>query len=140
MQTFLPSDDFAICAMILDRQRLGKQRVETLQIMKTLAGLSKNGGWVNHPATKMWKGHEEYLMLYQIAICEEWKSRGYKDTCLEKTFEMLKATERSSIYPEWMGREDIHSSHRSNLLRKNYEHYSQFNWTEPDDIEYVWPV
>ena len=66
MQTFLPSDDFALCAMTLDRQRLGKQRVETLQIMQTIAGLSRGKGWINHPATKMWIGHESYLMLYQI--------------------------------------------------------------------------
>lgn len=140
MQTFLPSEDFALSAMTLDRQRLGKQRVETLQIMKTLAGLSKNGGWKNHPAVKMWRGHEDYLMLYQIAICEEWISRGYKDTCLWKTFDFLSQIEYPSTYPEWLGNEKIHSSHRSNLLRKYPEHYRKFNWLESDNIEYVWPV
>ena len=140
MQTFLPSEDFALCAMTLDRQRLGKQRVETMQIMKALCGLSRNGGWVNHPATKMWRGHEDYLMLYQIAVCEEWMSRGYKDTCLWKTFDYLSQIEYASTYPEWLGVDEIHASHRSNLLRKNPEYYSQFNWSESDNMEYVWPV
>ena len=140
MQTFLPSDDFALCAMSLDRQRLGKQRVETLQIMQTLAGLSRGKGWINHPATKMWKGHEDYLMLYQIAICEEWISRGYKDTCMWKTFDALGQIEYPSTYPEWMGDNSIHSSHRSNLLRKDPDFYSQFGWQESDDLDYVWPV
>lgn len=137
MQTFLPSDDFALCAMTLDRQRLGKQRVETLQIMKSLAGL---GGWNHHPATKMWRGHEDYLMLYQIAICEEWTGRGYKDTCLWKTFDYLGQIENPSTYPDWMGNEELHASHRSNLLRKDFAFYSQFNWSESDNMEYVWPV
>ena len=34
----------------------------------------------------------------------------------------------------------MHASHRSNLLRKDPEHYMQFGWTEPPDLPYVWPV
>jgi hypothetical protein len=140
MQTFLPYEDFAETASVLDRQRLGKQRVETLQIMQTLAGISRGKGWINHPATKMWKGHEATLLRYQIAICSEWKSRGYKDTCLEKTFDAYDHIDVESSSPEWLGSEDIHASHRSNLLRKNFQYYSAFGWTEPDNLEYVWPV
>ena len=36
MQTFLPYPDFAESAKVLDNKRLGKQRVECLQIMKAL--------------------------------------------------------------------------------------------------------
>lgn len=36
MQTFLPYEDFEQTASVLDRQRLGKQRVETLQLLKAL--------------------------------------------------------------------------------------------------------
>lgn len=36
MQTFLPYADFAECARVLDDKRLGKQRVECLQILKAL--------------------------------------------------------------------------------------------------------
>lgn len=52
VQTFLPYPDFAQSAQCLDRQRLGKQRVEVLQLLKALKGESK--GWKNHPAAKMW--------------------------------------------------------------------------------------
>ncbi len=38
MQTFLPYADFERSAAVLDRQRLGKQRVETLQIFQALTG------------------------------------------------------------------------------------------------------
>ena len=36
MQTFLPFPDFKMSAQVLDYKRLGKQRVEALQILKTL--------------------------------------------------------------------------------------------------------
>ncbi len=58
MQTFLPYEDFTLSAQCLDYRRLGKQRVEALQIFNALTGAStKDGreyrGWINHPATKM---------------------------------------------------------------------------------------
>lgn len=138
MQTFLPSSDFAECARVLDRQRLGKQRVETMQILKALI---HDSGWRNHPATKMWRGHEGRLAEYNLAICDEWTARGYKDTCRDKTLALLAdAGPTSYDDPAWMGDPAIHASHRSNLLRKDPEFYSQFGWTESDDLDYVWPV
>ena len=41
MQTFLPYASFEESAKVLDRQRLGKQRVECLQIFNALAGDKK---------------------------------------------------------------------------------------------------
>ena len=41
-------------------------------------------------------------------------------------------------YPDWLGDERFHSSHRANLLRKNFEFYSQYNWTENSESPYVW--
>lgn len=139
MQTFLPYPDFDQSASCLDRQRLGKQRVETKQILLALLGKSK--GWVNHPATKMWRGHEIALAIYGIAMCEEWKRRGYKDN-LQPFFEdfiKAEASRRSLRPPSWLGRADVHASHRSNLLRKDPEFYAFGGWTEPGDLPYVWP-
>ena len=143
MQTFLPYAGFAASAAVLDRQRLGKQRVENLQIMKALV---TGKGWINHPATKMWRGHEPALYLYQFAVCKEWTdNRGYKDTCRAKTFGYLFSLiiENEDInysMPAWLGDKAFHAAHRSNLLRKNPEWYGQFGWTEPDNLEYVWPI
>lgn len=39
----------------------------------------------------------------------------------------------------WLGNEFFHESHQSNLLRKDYAYYSQFNWNVPDDLPYIWP-
>jgi len=140
MQTFLPFSDFAESAKVLDYKRLGKQRVETMQIMQTLAGISE--GWKNHPAVRMWRGYEETLLEYQFHIIHEWISRGYKDNvCWSKTesaYELI--GERRAAVPDWLGRADLHASHRSNLLRKNIDWYGQFGWTDSDTLEYVWPV
>lgn len=93
MQTFLPFSDFKLCANVLDKKRLGKQRVESYQILKVLLNLAKpnkNGNipWSNHPAVKMWKGYELSLYYYTTAIIDKWKSYGYKDTIQEKIDEL----------------------------------------------------
>jgi hypothetical protein len=36
LQTFLPYPDFAASAQALDQRRLGKQRVEALQVLRAL--------------------------------------------------------------------------------------------------------
>ena len=48
MQTFLPFPDFQQSAAVLDHVRLGKQRVEALQILRAL--VIPEYGWQSHPA------------------------------------------------------------------------------------------
>ena len=135
MQTFLPYASFQDSAVTLDRQRLGKQRVEAWQILNALDGNSK--GWVNHPITRMWAGYEQALCEYGEAICFEWISRGYKDTLMERFSDRL-AGETSWDYPSWLGNADLHLSHRSNLIRKFPDHYSKLWADVPNDLPYVW--
>lgn len=137
MQTFLPYPDFARSARCLDRQRLGKQRVEVLQILRTLCGRSSS--WANHPAVRMWRGYEGSLALYGMEVCLEWRRRGYADTCFDK-IDALFPEGFAAPPPPWLGREDFHASHRSNLLRKDPVYYGQFAWIEPPNLPYVWPV
>ena len=138
MQTFLAYADYDKAARVLDNRRLGKQRVESLQILKALT--EPDYGWKNHPATKMWRGYEHALAEYSIAICDAWLERGFKDTCRGKIIQQVLKVPFNSNKPFWLGDESIHASHRSNLLRKEPSWYSQFNWSEPDDLDYVWPV
>jgi hypothetical protein len=135
MQTFLPYDSYVLSAHCLDAQRLGKQRVEVLQILNALTG--KSAGWKNHPATKMWRGHEAGLSWYGITMCLEWCNRGYDDTCLHK-IQALVSPDKND-FPEWFGDERLHDSHKSNLLRKLPEHYKQFNWEVDANLGYYWP-
>lgn len=140
MQTFLPYPDFAKSAACLDRQRLGKQRVEVLQLLRAL--LVPGSGWSNHPAAKMWKGYESALVTYGARICLEWTRRGYKDTCAAKIqdFWFKYLTLQGEPSPPWFGDPAFHAAHRSNLLRKDPVYYGRFGWEEPNDLPYVWPV
>jgi len=148
MQTFLPLPSFRGSARCLDNKRLGKQRLECKQILLCRGvsiGAHKPGkrGWRHHPAVLMWAGHEVALLVYGIVVCREWIARGFQDQlCAEFTtaYEKLRPTIRANKYPEWFGDEEFHASHRSNLLRKDFWHYSNFGWLDPTDLPYVWPV
>jgi hypothetical protein len=131
MQTFLPYPDFQKSVQTLDWRRLGKQRVEAMQILNVLLGSRKNG-WRNHPIVKMWTGYEDALCLYMNHCIEEWVGRGYKNTM------QFVATPVEIEYPKWFGDKEFHASHRSNLLRKDYKYYSQFGWKEPTNLPYKW--
>src|ERR1700677_739298 len=139
MMTFLPYSDYAQSAQCLDRQRLGKQRVEAWQILRTLLG--ETSGWRNHPAVRMWSGCEAQLCLYGIECCNEWIKRGYEDNLrdqLQESYQMIECL--ADRVPLWLGSEVFHASHRSNLLRKDSDYYGLFGWTDGAELPYVWPA
>jgi hypothetical protein len=143
MQTFLPWADFESAAIVLDNKRLGKQRVECLQIIKALA--DPEYGWQSHPAVQMWRGYEAALVAYADAIISEWIRRGFYDTCRLKIAEVALPNKWMRVCPDlplWIGDEEFHRSHRSNLLRKDAAHYGPlFDDPDlPDDLPYVWPT
>lgn len=144
VNTFLPWPEFDWSARCLDNKRLGKQRVEVLQIMDAL--LHGGGGYYHHPATLMWAGYERALLAYQQAICYEWSSvRGFTDTCWDKTRLMfldviVDPMATPLILPAFIGDVDFHISHQSNLLRKDEAHYRKFFPGIRTDHEYIWPV
>ncbi len=149
MQTFLPYADFEQSARALDPKRLGKQRVETIQVVRALT--RPGYGWANHPAVLMWRGFEEALGRYGFTCCAVWTELGFGDTCeltiatdlrtagiaAVRTQEQLAA---ASALPPWLGDEALHRSHRSALVRKDPDHYRPRFPDVPDDLPYVWPV
>jgi hypothetical protein len=138
MQTFLPYSDFRESAKVLDTKRLGKQRVEVLQLLNSFHKPNYKG-WKNHPAREMWRGYENGLVEYGKVICQVWKEKGYKDTCYEK-ISIYHDNSKPIVYPEWIGREDIHLSHKSKLIQKDPAHYKLIWPDVPDNLEYVWPI
>ena len=138
MQTFFPYEDVARISKTLDYRRLGKQRVEGYQILRTLRGDSN--GWKNHPAVKMWRCCEPALLDYTLQMCEEWVLRGYTDTISDKLFEEFgDLIDVPIAYPAWCQRHDILHSHKGMLYHKDPIHYAQFaNYAYITD--YVWPV
>lgn len=149
MQTFLPYPDFAASAEVLDPRRLGKQRVEVLQVVRAI--VVPGYGWRHHPTAKMWRGYEEALAAYGLAVCREWCHRGHADTCDAKIRRELAALgtadirdqaqlERAGRLPPWLGDEGYHRSHRSALLTKDPEWYGRFFDDVPLGLPYVWPA
>jgi hypothetical protein len=149
LQTFLPYPDFAASAQALDQRRLGKQRVEALQVLRALT--TPGYGWRHHPAVRMWRGHSEALGTYGVTICRTWYSRGFADTCeLQLREELARvgvAAPRSQeelaeagALPPWLGDPALHRSHQSSLLRKDPDFYRPLFPDVPDDLPYVWPV
>jgi hypothetical protein len=149
MQTFLPYADFERTAGTLDLKRLGKQRVECIQVLR---GLTVPGyGWRHHPAVLMWRGYEEALGRYSFTCCQVWTQGGFADTCAATIGNDLRAAGVSDVrteqqlheagaMPPWLGDPAFHRSHRSALVRKNPAHYRPLFPDVPDDLEYVWPV
>lgn len=149
MQTFLPHADFEESARALDHKRLGKQRVEVIQIVRALTW--PGYGWAHHPAVLMWKGYEEALGRYGLTCCEVWTELGFGDTCAATIAADLRPAgigairtqaelARAGALPPWLGDEALHLGHRSALLRKDPDWYGSRFPSVPDDLPYVWPV
>jgi hypothetical protein len=150
VQTFLPYADFGETARVLDTRRLGKQRVETMQVLRalTVAGY----GWRHHPAAAMWAGYEEGLVRYGLEVCAVWCGLGNADTCAGTLVsDLTRGTGLSAPrvqaelaaageLPPWLGERDFHRSHQSALLRKDPAHYRPIFKKVPDDLPYVWPA
>lgn len=142
MNTFLPYPDFKLSAAVLDRQRLGKQRPEVIQLLRALDDPTDKIH--RHPACIMWWGFRDALVSYGLAICDEWISRGYHDDSWRKIRAFSSITEdplqQNVTLPKWFGDSAFHASHRSNLLRKDYKWYSAFGWKDSPLLPYVWPT
>lgn len=110
-------------------------------------------GWVNHPATQMWKGCEWLLYDYICVMVAEWKRRGFKSTIADKASDTMVAAWHlgtlnvSPQEPVWMQDPEVYDAiirtHRLALLTKQYDWYKQFGWEEdsgvaPETYEYLW--
>jgi hypothetical protein len=148
VQTFLPYADFVATAHVLDPRRLGKQRVEALQVLRALT--VPGHGWRNHPAVRMWRGFEEALTRYGLEICRRWSGLGHRDTCAGKLtaeFAALRGAlprtqaelAGADALPPWLGDPELHRSHRSALVRKDPAYYGPLFPGVPADLPYVWP-
>lgn len=172
MNTFLPHKSFVESANALDTLRLGKQRAEVKQLLiaiylnelrgniwlmeaagidpVSLVSAKAYKSMLNHPAKLMWEDYPFALVAYGLAVCHEYKIRGYRDNTYSR-LEAFLALSPTEIYaeqswmeancptllPPWLGDERLHASHRSNLKRKDAIYYAK--WTEPDNLPYIWP-
>ena len=150
MQTFLPCPSFTESANALDVKRLGKQRVETIQVLRALT--VPGYGWRRHPAAAMWAGYEEAVVRYGLDICAVWVGQGRADTCATTLVSDLdRATQIANVrtqaqladdgeLPPWLGDTAFHLSHRSALVRKDPEFYGPLFPGVEEGLPYIWPA
>jgi hypothetical protein len=149
VQTFLPYPDFAESASVLDAKRLGKQRVEALQVLRAVTRLTY--GWRRHPAVRMWVGYAEGVGAYGAVMCLEWVGRGNADTVAgtigvdlaEAGLPSVPRTQyelaRASALPAWIGDDRVHASHRAALVRKDPAFYGAIFPDADPHLPYFWP-
>lgn len=153
MQTFLPFTNFTESAKALDSKRLNKQILEGYQILKVLNNPDPRAAWRNHPAAKMWEGHEEALFEYVMAMVDEANIRGIKT---DKNVANLTDLRNKTIsnwgkgMPTWMSDRGkiskVITTHKANLYRKDPEYYWAFEdavrnkFNEPccEKCQYFW--
>lgn len=148
MQTFLPHPEFAESAAALDPRRLGKQRAETIQVLRPLT--VPGYGWRHHPAAAMWSGYEEALTRYGLTVCTEWVNRGHTDASAATLLADLRSgtglTDVRDFHdlrvagevPPWLGDPDFHRSHQSSLVRKDPTYYRPLFPDVADNLPYIW--
>jgi hypothetical protein len=133
MQTFLPYKDFDRTASALDSKRLNKQILECYQILKVLNNPDPKAGWRNHPAVKMWRGHENALFDYTLAMLREADRRGIKTDKNKENLMVLRVATIAnwgSGLPGWFNDRAVMSrvttTHKANLYRKDDAYYHNF--------------
>lgn len=162
VNTFIIVPDIEQTAKMLDKQRLGKQRLEAKQLIDILERYDQtgtcDGGWSSHPALRSWKGYTNSLKAYFNIIVNEWISRGCQNTMKlypidTKRYRVVKCNFDGKTahfqgpfdeycYPFWVSFPPLYMSHQAALCRKNPEYYSSFLREELKPFltnGYLWP-
>lgn len=167
MITFLPSGDFEQCARILDLARLNRQISESIQIGKLLYeyqrmrdGHGIPTGITFSPVIQLWISSNissgdnfdgagmngtvliPELLNYCKALNEEWGKHKGKDHGSFIGFDWTRIGGYSRLSHSLQWPEEVHKSHRSHLLEKDYAYYlrkfSQEQLSNCKYQKYVW--
>jgi hypothetical protein len=148
MQTFVPYSNMRESVSVLDNKRLNKQLLEGRQIYNILASNRTKGGWVNHPAVKMWRNYDNALFEYLVAVKDECDERGISTeknwSAIQEMYDWNWNRGENSVMPPWWGDERVHQSHRNNLYRKDPDYYGHFSQEKfiscCEKCNYFWPT
>jgi len=136
MQTFITDGDYHKSHRNLDPSRLGNQ------IYREALTLARRG-WPHHSASIMWRGHIYELCEYAIAGLDVLHERGHYYPHHYDNFRSIQKEHKDIGRPWWMLDGGYFykfiRSHKSNLIRKLPDYYSQL-WPDiPNNLEYLWP-
>lgn len=123
---------------MLDLRRLNRQRSDIVEILRACAEEPPPDD-KEHPAIRMWRGNEQHLIQYGIAVCLEWQSRGNNDALLSKIMAFIAQFPDSTEPPEWLGDEAFHNAHKSYLKRLLPSWYDDYFPEIRDDLPLIWP-
>lgn len=115
---------FAACARTLDRQRLGRQRIEVLALLQAIAD-GPTSPLHHHSLVRMWAPYQSALVRYGLEMCGEWQARGYKDTYRDKIarFASPAYTNERNVVPHWLTPE-FRENQRHMLATKDPSRYA----------------
>jgi hypothetical protein len=147
MMTFRPYKSHVQSARVLDDRRLGKQRVEAMQIMQAAFSWMTNEhggkvGWSHHPVVMMWAGQENPyidhacgkihlrdLINYHYHMANQWQARGFAHNHQHRIIPYLLALRGSeelfADHPLPWDKEQ-ETAHKRILLKKDPEWYGQY--------------
>lgn len=113
-------------AMYNDKLRYNKQCLEIEQIQKAILG-SKN--WRNHPVTKMYKNHYDWLMFYKetfIAYKKFMNSSSQSEAILNYEQALIWSKRADEVAPSFLGNQELLDTHKRRLYSKAAHLYPQF--------------
>lgn len=146
MQTWIPYPDFTRSAIVLSDAHLNQQRKDAFELLDIL--IAKREKYSNHNVTRMWRGSEHALWKYLSAMCMEWDDRHQTDNMFNDVAEFMcdaldmgRVDVSNRLYqPWWMGKPGTHQGHRSELLRRDPQHYrDHFGPDESNVLPMMWP-
>jgi hypothetical protein len=133
MQTFVPYADMHESAVVLDNKRLNKQLLEGRQIYNIISDGRTTGGWISHPAVKMWRNYDNGLYMHilllstlECVVPRYCKADKELVSTIQKMHENNWDRGDNIVMPPWWGDERVHESHRNNLYVKDPEYYAEF--------------
>lgn len=129
MQVFTPYPDPIECAKALwnDKKRFNKQIIECQQILDAIDGKK---AWNNHPCTKMYKEHREWLMNYALCLqeyrnYERYYRTDYYSSARSKGKAVLYSIKADKMRPPFLT-EEFCNQHKRRLFTKAPDLYPKF--------------
>ena len=126
MQVFIIGSPFET-AESLDSKRLHKQILECDQIIQAILG--RTTAWANHPCTKMYRDHPEWLYNYQLSL-EYYSTGKYKSAIYWSLF-------ADAIRPPFHTA-DYFNQMKRRLYTKNNTHYHQWSHLGESDVNWYY--
>lgn len=128
MQIFIPYKSVIDIAkaMYNDKLRYNKQCLEIEQIQKAILG---SNSWSNHPVTKMYKNHYDWLLYYKetfIAYKKFMNSKSNNEAIFNYNQALIWSDRADKVRPQFLNIRELLDAHKRRLYTKSPELYPQF--------------